>query len=240
MPLSHSFEDLAQTFRVLVEADFRYKQLVTIDRPEAVGNVETAINAMLNAFHNLYDLMQQELGAPVDWYDTPELCVILAIRNARHHNKANRIRSIYNYHVQTAATPNTEHTYYYANFLANPEEEGGSFFDIPISWGDIKELLELPRDESRLRASASDIIRNYVNADLIESSAEEAGVDESDIFINFVPLAMNAGIKLHSYIESHVNPQSVEATSFLDLFGSVAPSITSEPDCDTMSFSLPE
>lgn len=51
---------------------------------------------------------------------------------------------------------------------------------------------------------------------------------------------MNAGIKLHSYIETHVTPQSVEATSFLDLFGLVAPSITSEPDCDTMSFSLPE
>jgi len=137
MPLSHSFEDLAQTFRVLVEADFRYKQLISTDRPEAVGNVETAINAMLHAFHNLYDLMQQELHAPVDWYDTPELCVILAIRNARHHNRANRIRSIYNYHVQVADTPQTVHTYLYANFLANPSEEGGSFFDIPISWGDL-------------------------------------------------------------------------------------------------------
>ena len=240
MPLSHSFEDLAQTFRVLVEADFRYKQLISTDRPEAVGNVETAINAMLHAFHNLYDLMQQELHAPVDWYDTPELCVILAIRNARHHNRANRIRSIYNYHVQVADTPQTVHTYLYANFLANPSEEGGSFFDIPISWGDLKELLELPRAESRLRASASGIIRNYVNADFIESSAEEAGVGDNDIFINFDPLAMNAGVKLHSYIEAYVTPQSVEANSFLELFGSVAPSITAEPECHKMMFSLPE
>ncbi|WP_063651337.1 hypothetical protein [Aliivibrio fischeri] len=240
MPLPHSFEDLTQTFRVLIEADFRYKQLISIDRPEAVGNVETAINAMLNAFHNLYDLMQQELGNPVDWYDTPELCIILAIRNARHHNKANRIRSIYNYHVQTALTPNTEHTYYYANFLANPDEEGGSFFDIPISWGDINSLLELPRSESRLRASAPEIIRNYVNADLFESLALEAEIDVNDIFINFVPLAMNAGIKLHQYIEAHVTAGSTEAEAFLSLFGTVAPSITSKPDCDIFPFNLPD
>ncbi|TOC16029.1 hypothetical protein CGJ89_25480, partial [Vibrio parahaemolyticus] len=76
-----------------------FQQLISVDRPEAVGNVETSVNAMLNAFHNLYDLMQQELDTPVDWYNTPELCIILAIRNARHHNKANRIRSLYNYHV---------------------------------------------------------------------------------------------------------------------------------------------
>ena len=239
MPLTHSFEDLAQTFRVLTEADIRCKQLISIDRPEAVGNLETAINAMLNAFHNLYDLMKQELGDPVDWYDTPELCVILAIRNARHHNKASRIRSIYNYHVQTATTPDALRTYYYARFLAHPDEEGGSFFDIPISWGDMNTLLQLPRAESRLRPSASEIIRNYVNADLIESSALAAGVDINEIFVNFVPLAMNAGIKLHPYIEAHVTTGSIEARSFLFLFGSVAPSITSEPDCFSLQFCLP-
>jgi len=89
--LTHSFEDLTQTFRVLLESNQRLKQLIDIDRAEAVGTVETAINAKLNAFHNLYDLMAQELGKPVDWYSVPELCIILAIRNARHHNKANRI-----------------------------------------------------------------------------------------------------------------------------------------------------
>ena len=239
MPLSHSFEDLTQTFRVQIESHLKLLKLISVDRPEAVGNVETSVNAVLNAFHNLYDLMQQELSAPVDWYNTPELCIILAIRNARHHNKANRIRSLYNYHAQTAETPKTEHKYYYANFLANPEEVGGSFFDIPISWGDLRKLLALPRSESHLRASAEGIIRGYINADLVESSAEEAGVDANDIFINFVPLAMNAGIKLYPFINDYVTPESVEAKSFLNLFGSVKPSLTTEPDCDILLFSLP-
>ena len=103
--LTHSFEDLAQTFRVLLESDWKFKQLITVDRPEAVGTLETAINTKLNAFHNLYDLMLKDLGNPVDWYSTPELCVILSIRNARHHNKANRIRSIYNFHTKTCNSP---------------------------------------------------------------------------------------------------------------------------------------
>lgn len=239
MPLSHSFEDLTQTFRVLIEANFKFHQLISIDRAEAVGNIETSLNAMLNSFHNLYDLMQQELHSPIDWYATPELCIILCIRNARHHNKANRIRSIYNYHVQNTDSPQTPHTYLYANFLANPEEKGGGFFDVPISWGDILDLLSLPRRESRLRESTEEIIRNYINANLIEASATEENIDIRDIFINFVPLAMNAGIKLFPFIKDHVTTNSIEAQSFYSLFETVKPSITCEPCCQPLLFKLP-
>ena len=163
--LTHSFEDLTQTFRVLLESNQRLKQLIDIDRAEAVGTVETAINAKLNAFHNLYDLMAQELGKPVDWYSVPELCIILAIRNARHHNKANRIRSLWNYHNQVCEKPTNKKKYLYVNSVVPEEEEGGGYFDIPLSWSDLDDLLTLPRNESRLRANARDLIRNYLNAD---------------------------------------------------------------------------
>ena len=128
--LTYSFEDLSQTFRVMVESYFKLNQLITVDRPEAVGTIETAINANLNAFHSLYDLMKQELGKPVDWYKEPVLCILLAIRNARHHNKANRIRSIYNYHNQVSEKPTDRRNYFYVDFPAPPKEEGGNCFDI--------------------------------------------------------------------------------------------------------------
>jgi hypothetical protein len=237
--LSHSFEDLAQTFRVLIEAQFKLGQLITIDRPEAVGNIETSVNAMLNAFSNLYDLMQQQLDSPVDWYATPELCVVLAIRNARHHNNANRIRTIYNYHVQNSSSPSDTSKYFYVNFPANPNEEGGGFFDVGISWGDFSLLLEMPRSQSRLRSSARELIRNYLNADQFEADAAAVGLSNEDIFINFVPLATNAGIALSPYIRDHIQAASTEATAFLSHFENVAPAITRNHDSEEIEFMLP-
>ena len=238
--LTHSFEDLTQTFRVLLESNQRLKQLIDIDRAEAVGTVETAINAKLNAFHNLYDLMAQELGKPVDWYSVPELCIILAIRNARHHNKANRIRSLWNYHNQVCEKPTNKKKYLYVNSVVPEEEEGGGYFDIPLSWSDLDDLLTLPRNESRLRANARDLIRNYLNADKFEEEAKSLGFRKSQIFFNFVPLSLNAGIALHPFVKEHVTPDSVESEFFLQHFENTASALTKEHDYQEFTFSLPE
>lgn len=238
--LTHSFEDLTQTFRVLIESNFKLNQLLDVDRPEAVGTVETAINAKLNAFHNLYDLMAQDLGKPVDWYSVPELCIILAIRNARHHNKANRIRSIWNFHNQKCTAPTDTKQYLYVDFPSPPEEEGGDCFDIPLSWADLDELLSMPRSESHLRANARDLIRNYLNADLFEAKALELGLSKEAIFFNFVPLSLNAGIALHPYIKDHVKPDSVESKFFLQHFEKTGAAMTTAPEFEKIEFTLPK
>lgn len=41
--LTYSFEDLAQTYRVLLESNFKLQQLMAVDRAEAIGTLETAI-----------------------------------------------------------------------------------------------------------------------------------------------------------------------------------------------------
>lgn len=238
--LTHSFEDLAQTFRLLLESNWKFQQLITVDRPEAVGTIETAINAKLNAFHNLYDLMLQDLGNPIDWYSTPQLCVILAIRNARHHNKANRIRSIYNFHTQSCDNPTDKRNYLYVDFPANPEEEGGDFFDVPLSWGDLDIFLSLPRIESRLRPEAKELVRSYLNADEFEAEAKREGISKESIFFNFVPLTLNAGIAIQPYVKDHVTPDSVESKSFLDLFGTIGAAVTTQHEFEILEFSLPK
>lgn len=194
---------------------------------------------MLNAFSNLYDLMQQKLDSPVDWYATPELCVVLAIRNARHHNNANRIRTIYNYHVQNSCSPSNTSKYFYVNFPASSSAEGGGFFDVGISWGDLSLLLDMPKSQSRLRNGARELIRNYLNADQFEADAAGADLTNEDIFINFMPLATNAGIALSPYIRDHIQAASIEATEFLYHFKNEAPAITQSHDSDEIKFKLP-
>jgi hypothetical protein len=217
-----------------------FHRLITVDRPEAVGNVETALNAKLNAFHSLADSMQQNLGGPVDWYETPELCTILAIRNARHHNKASRIRSLYNFHVQMANAPTDLRCYLYVDFPSSDKEDGGDFFDLPISWLDLDTMLSLPRQESRLRPEVKERVRAYLNADAMEAEAERRGFDRDQIFINFVPLAMNAGIALFPYLRDHVEIASTEAKAFLGLFESTCPASTTDSEYQLLEFMLPE
>lgn len=238
--LTHSFEDLAQTFRVMVESYFKLNQLITVDRPEAVGTIETAINAKLNAFHSLYDLMQHELRNSVDWYAVPELCILLAIRNARHHNKANRIRSICNYHNQVCESPTDTRNYFYVDFPAPPEENGGDCFDIHLSWTDIDTFLSLSKKESRLKPQARWLIRDYVNADQFEAEAFSQGFTKGDIFINFVPLALNAGIVLYPYIKDHVKTDSIESKYFLHHFKTTGAALTQQHEYKAIRFSLPE
>ena len=238
--LTHSFEDLVQTYRVLIEAFLSCKQLISVDRYEAVGTLETAINANLNAFHNLYDLIKESSGKSVDWYSEPQLLVVLAIRNARHHNHANRIRSLYNFHAQTCKNPTDQKAYFYVDFPANPDEVGGDFIDIPLSWGDLDCLLSLPKAQSRLRAEAKGIVREYLNADYFEAEAENCNIDRGSVFVNFLPLVANAAIFLHPHIKDQVTLNSVEAKFFSDYFGSVGPALTQQHEYEKFEFSLPQ
>lgn len=238
--LSHSFEDLAQAFRVLLESNWSLQRLLSVDRAEAIGNLESGLNTQLNAFHNLYDNMQSNNLEP-DWYLEPELLMMLVIRNARHHNKANRIRTIYNYHRQSMNNPTQQKNYFFVNFPAPPEEEGGGYFNVPISWRDVDEMLSLSRQESRLRPEAKERIRLYLDANSFEAQASQLGFTKDDIFINYVPLSMCAGIVLYPYIKDYVyiNDDSVEAKSFLSLFRTTHPALTTQHICTVEAFSLP-
>ncbi len=132
--IEHAFEELCQSLRILLEADFRANRggLLLVDRAEAVGNIETALTSVLNAFHSLNDAIKKQLGSnPINWYETGPLAVVLAIRNARHHNKANRIRSLYTYHTQEAER--IQHMEQFVLVDYPIPDEGADTFDVFIS-----------------------------------------------------------------------------------------------------------
>lgn len=240
--LTHSFEDLAQSFRMLLEAHYSLNRLLHVDYPEAIGTLEGGINTQLNAFHNINDAIQKNKEIKFDWHTTPELRVLLAIRNARHHNKANRIRTLFNFHRYESNKPQDIAHYFYVDFPAPPEEEGGDFFDIPISWGDLDLFLSLPQKESQLHPEVRGLIREYLNADSFEHQANELGLSKDKIFINFVPLTLNAGIAIYPYIADHIepDPDSTEASYFLHHFKTTHPALTKKHETGVIAFKLPE
>lgn len=225
--VTDTFEDLSHALRVLLEADARaHRQgLLQIDRAEAVGNIETALAAVLNAFHSLYDAMEKEgHGGLIDWYKEPELATVLTLRNARHHNQAKKIRTMYSYYAQEAEKIGRMEMYILVDFHA--AEDGADTFDVYISWADLRTLFALSPQATRIRDSVARSIRNYLGVAKFPNYAAHYELDEDRIFFNVVPIFVNAAAKLVPLIKHLVSPRSMESETYLALFQNMLPADT--------------
>lgn len=232
--ITNAFEDLSHALRILLEADSHANRygLLQLDRSEAVGNIETALAAVLNAFHSLYDSMEKEgHGDVVDWYKTPELATILTLRNARHHNQAKKIRTMYSYYAQEAEEIGRMEMYILVDFPAT--EDGADTFDVYISWDDLKTLLALPSQATRIRESVAQAICAYLGTVKFRDYASYYELEEERVFFNVVPLFVNAAVKLVPLIKHFVSPRSMESETYLTLFQHVlsADTMNHEVNC---------
>jgi hypothetical protein len=98
----------------------------------------------------------------------------------------------------------------------------------------------MPRNESRLRPEARDLIRTYLNASKFEEDALAVGVQKDNIFINFAPLSLNAGIALYPFVHQDVSLDSVEAKCFLEHFKTTGAAITKDHESKKIIFALPK
>ncbi|GAB6098087.1 hypothetical protein JCM14469_43430 [Desulfatiferula olefinivorans] len=227
MLINDAFEDLSHSLRVLLEANDRaHRQgLLHVDRAEAVGNIETALSAVLNAFHSVYDAMNKTSKyKDLNWYQKPELALMLVLRNARHHNHARKIRTMYSFYAQEAKKIGNMEMYVLIDF---PAQEGGAdTFDVYLSWSDILNLFSLPTSVTRIRESLKDEINHYLGSHIFRDYAEYYEQNEHRVFINVVPLIVNAGIVLMAYIHQDIKPRSIESDTFLNHFKKALPAYT--------------
>jgi hypothetical protein len=237
--IEHSFEELAQSLRVLLEADFKANRggLLLVDRAEAVGNIENALSSVLNAFHSFYDAIEKQLGSnPINWYESGPLAIVLAIRNARHHNKANRIRTLYTYHTQEAEHIQHMEQYVLVDFVT--PDEGADTFDVYMSWSDLKFLLDMPPTESRVRQPTSTAIREYLDTEKFLEYSNYYDLEESRVFFNIVPLFVNAAATIVPLIRKYCGSGSTESTFFADHFSTVVHADTKHHDVNCGPFVL--
>ena len=212
--------------------------LLVVDRPEAVGNIETALTGVLNAFHSLYDAVEKTLDpSPVDWYASGPLATVLAARNARHHHAANGIRTLYSYHALEAARPDRMAQYVLIDFPGR--EEGADTFDVYVSWADLDELLRLPQSKSRLRQPTCDAIRTYLATGKYAAYAAQYSLPITSVYINIVPLLVNAAAAITPHLKSYVAHGSTESRFFMEHFSSVEAADTHNHEVNCGPFVLP-
>lgn len=221
--ITDAFEEIAHSLRILTEVHVRSSEfLMELDRDEAVGNIEHALSTTLNAFSSLHDAMTKEgLGKSPEWYSTPELATILILRNARHHNHARRIRTVYSYYIQEAKEIGHPEEYLMTNIPSADAEDGGKMFEIYQSWGDLKNLFAMPRVETKIRETTELAVRNYIQTDQFTAHARQNGLSEENIFFNVIPLLVNAGVIVAPFIKDRVDMRTNEGKTFLNMFTSV-------------------
>jgi hypothetical protein len=234
--LSSSFESLSQSLRILSEAVLRSHDLIMVDPHEASGNIEQGFTNLLNAFHSLYDKIKLDTSIDFDWYGIAETATILAIRNARHHNTANRIQGLYAFQLEK---PNPTDFIKYIVIDYPETEDGGSTFQTLISWGDMSDMLALPNNITKLRPSAIELIRDYLASDLMNTYAGKYNVPAPHVFFNATPLIVNALIILIPIIKGQVKPRSTEAKLFLSHFDNVLPTNTKKHEIFPITVFLP-
>ena len=237
--ISGSFEELSHALRILAEADLRaHKGLLEIDRAEAVGNIETAFTSILNAFHSLYDACQkQKASICLDWYAVGELATILTLRNARHHNHARKIRTLYTYHVQENSKPTEMVSYVLVDFPAL--DPTARWSELYISWGDLVTLFSLLEKDTRLRRSTITLVRHCLGSEGFSSYAASYDAPVNLVFFNAFPLITNAAIKVVSALAEHIKPASMEAKTYFRQFSRLEPMQTDKPNVDCRVFALP-
>jgi hypothetical protein len=221
--ISNRFESLTQAFRVFTEQQFRFRQLFLIDAPEAVGNLDHAIDGILNAFHGLYDAVKLEADDVFDFYSDPICAFVLRLRNARHHNQANGVRSIY----RRARNEESRVDYLLVDFAAGAGEEGGSFAEHYISWSDILTVLALQPERFAASIAAG---REAIGAEKFETWCAAHGYSKHQIFINLIPVLSAAGSACIGSLVRYIRPQSVEAEAFLHIFQNIQPADFDQQD----------
>lgn len=210
-------DKLAHSLRHFMECVLHSKELLEIDEAEAIGNMETSFESVINTFHSLKDISDKQ-KLKFNWYTKPETLILLLIRNARHHNLANNIRSVFS-HKREA---NKKTKLLFVDFKS--KENGSNTFDFYLCWKDIDTFIKLPKKESRIRSpqETKRIIYEYLDGNSLNNYQEQNGIDSECIYINIVPLLVNAMKELFPDFKDYVNPDlSTESYVFKHNFSTV-------------------
>lgn len=205
MDINYQFECLSQSLRMQLEQINKYPELVKVDEHEAIFNVEIIVKSVLDCFHNVFDAIQTLSNKTIDFYQYPELHLIIQVRNARHHNDT--LTSIFFENDEV----------FFVDFSF--EEDSLPCLIYPLKWQDI--INKLSSNTKSL--SKYPDIRNFIQADDFEKHAKLNGYVDDKIYINIIPLMLQAGRKLVELCKSYIpnELESDEAKFFLNHFESL-------------------
>lgn len=190
-----AWEGLANAMRLYVESRSRFKELLQVDKEEAINNMDRALEVKLEKFHALYDVTKSSPG--FNYFGHADTSLVIVLRNALHHRDHPLFVS-WNAHI---GLDSGTQRFSGANFLlasTTPEScaEIARFY-FPLH--DFYASLENPR----IRGSAA--IRGLWDAELqFAAIAKEAlirGYPASHVYVDIMPAFMSAVRRVSHWLE---------------------------------------
>ncbi len=216
--ISEAFDSFSHALRLNTEHLIRAPALLEVDPQEAAGNLDLGLSGVLNGFHSIYDAAQASSKISFPWNKVAPTATLLAIRNARHHNHAHRIRSLETYFTRPRQGYVSQEFGVVTYGAATPLER--RLFVQALSWQDVVELLNLPLSVTRLNAERSRTIYDHLGGDALTSFATSRTQDVP-IFFDVLPIITNAAKAALQVLEPEIEILSMEGRDFLAHFKSV-------------------
>ncbi|MVW64252.1 hypothetical protein GPY61_30435 [Massilia sp. NEAU-DD11] len=212
-----AWEGLANSMRLYVESELRFKEIFALDREEAVKNQDMAMEAKLEKFHALYDITKKFSG--FHYFDHGDTSLVIALRNAIHHHDDHTLFQSWNARIllndafmQLSG----------AEFLlgsTTPEEEAFT----------VRYYYLLDDFYARLPAlKNADKHRTLWDRDLQFATIAKAGVDgrypATQVYVDIMPAFISAVRRVRKWLVSTgFTPAGSDSEVYFECFGEPAP-----------------
>jgi hypothetical protein len=205
--IDHSYDALCRALRRLPEDLLNFPRLARVDLDEAVGNIESSLSHVLTTYHSLYDASHGRF----EWIHTPQALALIAIRNARHHNKGNRIRSFIAmaFHHEVHSNEDYWQIIY----------DGHTDTSFPHALADL--IIFLNHKDNRLSGKKACAIRKYLHIDENIAEFAERNILPDNVFFDIMPVIRNAAKAAVEEIGESITALSFDGCVYLDHFRKV-------------------
>ena len=191
--------------RIYVETHINFQSLITVDKEEAIDNLDRAFESKLEAFHSLYDVSKELL----DYFANGDTAALILMRNAIHH----RDHLLFKSWNQEMSLDERYKNHLGAEFLFADYPVSGSppkmryFYKLEDFYLRTDEALASPYLEKKMGAANRKKLINQINLDLHFSDIQQLAKSEryplNQVYINIMPIFISATCRVFKALKQN-------------------------------------
>lgn len=221
--LSKAADRLANSLRLYAEASLSSRALFATDQEEAIDNLDRAFDAILQAFHSLYDAMAAA-KLPLDWHGHGETAACILVRNARHHNAGGLFESWNSRMLKHDGLQRMAGAaFLMVGYRLVAEEGRVSEYYVP--WDDFRARLAMPKTESKIKdpPALAGVLERDCSFAKIQGQANQERYPTGQVYLNLIPLVMNAATRVFSALRlAGIDLTRFDSATYADHFAAKA------------------
>jgi hypothetical protein len=196
-------EKLSNSMRIYNENSLNFNQLRLIDKEEAINNLDRAFESKLEAFHSLYDVIQDKF----QYFDNADTSLLISLRNAIHHRSHELFKSWNSeMHLNSGMQNNAGVEFLLVNHNSTNENISEYYYKLE----DILDRIDSSRKSCALdsrtnynkRARLLSLVNSELNFTKIIKYSESKRYPLSQVYINIIPIYISAVSKIFNHIEN--------------------------------------